>query len=335
MTVHAYALVNANQPLEAFDYEFTGDLLPDEVDIDITHCGICHSDLHLIKGEWPTSLPLVPGHEIVGTVRAVGDKVATLEPGMRVGVGWQSRSCHQCEWCKHGEENLCFSQQSTCLNQFGGFADRIRLDHQFAFPIPEALASETVAPLFCGGATVYSPLRQHLDQSKTRVGVIGIGGLGHMALQFARAMGCEVTAISHSPNKEALARKLGAHHFISSLDDSNLQQHADSLDLIICTVMVNLNWPLYLAMLRPKGILCLVGVVDDSLQIPIFSLLNGRKMLTASNIASTPDIREMLDFAAQHNIAAQTEVFPIADVNAAINKLEKNELRFRAVLSMK
>ena len=181
---------------------------PHDVEIRISHCGICHSDVHLVDGDWGMgSYPMVPGHEIVGTVAALGPEVRHLEAGARVGVGWQRGACLACESCGAGDENLCAENEATCVGHHGGFADRIRLDGRFAFPIPEGLASENAAPLLCGGATVYSPLRRWVKPSM-RVGVVGIGGLGHLGLQFARAMGCEVTAISSTPDKEAEARSL-------------------------------------------------------------------------------------------------------------------------------
>ena len=194
-----------------------GKLGPQEVEIAITHCGICHSDLHLISNDWGISqYPFIPGHEIVGTVAAVGAEVRSLEVGQRVGLGWQSNSCGECEWCSRGMENLCPAAEGTCVHRHGGYADRVRANARFVIPIPEALDSEHAAPLLCGGITVYNPLRTHGVNPSSRVGIVGIGGLGHLAIQFARVFGAEVTAFSTSAAKEEEARALGAHHFVNS-----------------------------------------------------------------------------------------------------------------------
>src|SRR5512139_2529524 len=215
MSFHAYAAHARKGPLVPFVYD-PSPLGPHDVEIRITHCGICHSDVHLVDGDWGVgSYPMVPGHEIVGTVAALGPEARHLETGQRVGVGWQRGACLGCDLCGTGDENLCPRNEATCVDHHGGFADRIRVDGRFAFPIPDALASENAAPLLCGGATVYSPLRRWV-KPPMRVGVVGIGGLGHLALQFARAMGCEVTAISSSPDKAAEARGFGAHHFLAT-----------------------------------------------------------------------------------------------------------------------
>ena len=194
MGFRAYAAHEQKGPLAPFVYE-PGELGPNDVEIRVSHCGICHSDVHLVDGDWgASSYPMVPGHEIVGTVAAAGPAVRQLAVGQRVGVGWQCGACLECEWCVSGQENLCAQEEATCVERPGGFAERIRVDGRFAFPIPDALRSEHAAPLLCGGVTVYAPLARFARPS-LRVGVIGIGGLGHLALQFARAMGCEVTAL--------------------------------------------------------------------------------------------------------------------------------------------
>ena len=216
MTIHAHAAMAPRQTLNPFQYEPAG-LGPWDVEVAITHCGICHSDIHLIDNDWGiSSYPLVPGHEIIGTVEDAGAEVKHLKKGQRVGVGWQRGSCLVCEQCLKGNENLCPENRATCVGNHGGFAERIRVDSRFAFPIPDALASENAAPLLCGGATVYSPLKNYGVVPSMRIGVIGIGGLGHLALQFANAFGCEVTAFSSTPDKEKEAGLFGAHRFIAS-----------------------------------------------------------------------------------------------------------------------
>ena len=213
------------------------------------------------------SYPMVPGHEIVGTVTALGPEVRHLEAGARVGVGWQRGACLACDSCIAGDENLCAQNVATCVGNYGGFADRVRLDSRFAFPIPEGIASENAAPLLCGGATVYSPLRRWVKPSM-RVGVVGIGGLGHLGLQFAAAMGCEVTAISSTPDKEAEARGFGAHHFLATREAKALRSAASSLDFILSTVFATPDWDALLGALRPNGVLCLVGATSEPLVGP-------------------------------------------------------------------
>lgn len=332
MTVKCYAARAARQQLEPFQYE-PETLAPWDVELKITHCGICHSDLHLIDDDWDMSeYPLVPGHEIVGVVNAVGTNVKHLSHGQRIGVGWQKATCLNCEFCFRGEENLCPEGQATCMGHYGGFAESIRVDSRFAFPIPEKLASENAAPLLCGGVTVYSPLRRYGVRAHMKVGVVGIGGLGHLAVQFANAFGCEVTAFSSTPEKEAEARNLGAHRFILSSDAKAMDDAANSLDFILSTVFVNLNWETYLNILRPNGKLCVVGASATPMTIPAFPLLVGQKTICGSVIGGRALIQEMLEFSARHGIEARTEVLPLSEVNAAIEKLRNGQARYRLVL---
>jgi uncharacterized zinc-type alcohol dehydrogenase-like protein len=332
--VDAYAAREARASLAPFSYEPTS-LGPHDVEIEISHCGICHSDLHLIDNDWETSeYPLVPGHEIVGTVAQKGALVTHLDLGARVGVGWQCGSCLQCEWCERGDENLCSSIVETCVGRqrYGGFADRVRVDGRFAFSIPDGLSSEVAAPLLCGGITVYSPLRRYA-RPQSRVGVIGIGGLGHMAIRFARAFGCEVTAFSSTAAKEEEARAHGAHRFVSSIDDAALKAQRESLDLIISTVNTSLNWKRYVSALRPNGVLSFVGVVAEPVSIQTGLLLARSRSLTASPIGGRFAMREMLEFAGRHGVGAQVETLPMSEVNTALDRLRRNDVRYRFVLS--
>jgi uncharacterized zinc-type alcohol dehydrogenase-like protein len=281
-----------------------------------------------------SSYPLVPGHEIVGTLQQVGPAVTQLHPGQRVGIGWQADSCGECEWCARGEENLCARAGPTCVGRPGGFAQSIRVNSHFAIPIPDELSSENTAPLLCGGITVYSPLRAHQLGPQHRVGVIGIGGLGHMALQFSRAFGCEVTAFSTSADKEAEAKRLGAHHFAATRNPEALKQLAGSFDFILSTVNVDLPWLDYVFALRPHGTLCFVGAPPSNLSVPIFPLLVGNKKIAASNTGSTAGLREMLQVAARHGVKAQTERFKLDQVNHALGRVSRNEVRYRAVLEV-
>ncbi len=332
MSFHAYAAHARKGPLVPFVYD-PSPLGPHDVEIRITHCGICHSDVHLVDGDWGVgSYPMVPGHEIVGTVAALGPEVRHLEAGQRVGVGWQRGACLSCESCAAGEENLCLRNEATCVDHHGGFADRIRLDGRFAFPMPEGLESESAAPLLCGGATVYSPLRRWVKPSM-RVGVVGIGGLGHLALLFARAMGCDVTAISSSPDKEGAARSLGARRFLATREPKALASVAGTLDFVLSTVYVAQDWMGLLGALRPNGVLCFVGAPAEPLKLPIGALLGGQKTVTTSAIGGRSAIREMLDFAARHAIAARTHVQPLAKADAAFDEVRKGRARYRIVLA--
>jgi uncharacterized zinc-type alcohol dehydrogenase-like protein len=332
MSFHAHAAHAKKGALSPFVYD-PAPLGPHDVEIRVSHCGICHSDVHLVDGDWGVgTYPMVPGHEIVGTVVALGTEVSHLEAGARVGVGWQRGACLACDSCAAGEENLCLRNEATCVNHHGGFADRIRLDGRFAFPIPDGLASENAAPLLCGGATVYSPLRRWVKPSM-RVGVVGIGGLGHLALQFARAMGCDVTAISSTPDKEAEACSFGARRFLATREPKALASIAGTLDFILSTVYVAQDWMGLLGTLRPNGVLCFVGAPAEPLKLPIGALLGGQKTVTTSAIGGRPAIREMLDFAARHGVAAKVQVRPLAEADAALGHVRPGRARYRVVLA--
>ncbi len=331
--IRGYATHAAGAELLAFRYE-VGPLGADEVDIRISHCGVCRSDLHLMDNDWQVSkFPFVPGHEIVGTVEAVGAAVKDLEPGQRVGVGWQAGSCGQCEWCRQGKENLCPQAQPTCVQRNGGFADAVRVPARFAVPIPEAMDSENAAPLLCAGITVYTPLRTYGISPASRVGVVGIGGLGHLALQFARIFGAEVTAFSTSPGKEEEARAMGAHHFCNSRETKGMKALAGSLDLIVSTVNADQDWSAFLSALRPEGVLCLVGAPARPLQVPGSLLIVSARSLSGSNTGSPLALAKMLDVAARHGVKTKTERFPMTRVNEAVAKVRKGAVRYRAVLA--
>ncbi|HLE61119.1 MAG TPA: NAD(P)-dependent alcohol dehydrogenase, partial [Thermoanaerobaculaceae bacterium] len=307
--------------LEPFRYE-PKPLADVEVEIAISHCGICHSDVHLVDGEWGDWFPLVPGHEIVGTVVAG----RAFAPGDRVGVGWQRSSCSECEHCRAGEEVLCPKHEATCQGNFGGFADRIRVNERFAFKIPDELPSETAAPLLCAGVTVYTPLRTYAGKG-SRVGVIGIGGLGHLALQFARALGCEVTAFSRAADKEPEARLFGADRFLTA------DPTKGSLDLVLNTAHASPDMETYLGALRPKGVFCQLGAPPGPLVVPAMPLITGSLSVTGSAIGSPSVIREMLAFAARQGIAATTEVVPMREANEALDRTRRNLARYRMVLA--
>jgi uncharacterized zinc-type alcohol dehydrogenase-like protein len=323
----------AGAELLPFRYD-PGELGPQELEIRISHCGVCHSDLHLISNDWSISqYPFIPGHEIVGKIEAVGSEVKSLEIGQRVGVGWQSNSCGLCEWCSRGMENLCPSMEATCVRRNGGYADSVRVNARFAIPIPDAISSEGAAPLLCGGVTVYSPLRAHGVNPSSRVGIVGIGGLGHMALQFARVFGAEVTAFSTSEAKEEEARALGAHGFVNTRESRAMRDVAGKFDFILTTINADQDWNAYIQSLRPTGTLCFVGVPPSPVSVQAFPLVAGIRTITGSPIGSPHLLREMMDVAARHGVKAQTERFPMAKVNDAIAKVKKNKVRYRAVLA--
>ena len=327
--VQSYAAQCAGAPLESWSYEPTA-LGPTEVDVVITHCGICHTDLHLIDNDLGvSSYPLVPGHEIVGVISAVGSDVHNMTTGQRVGVGWQRGSCGVCEWCVGQNENLCAQSRPTCLAGFGGFAQSVRSDAHFAVPIPDSLTSACAAPMLCAGITVYRPLKQHIKNG-SRVGVIGIGGLGHLALQFARAMGAEVYAFSRSEEKHDEAIQFGAHHFVVFTNSAPVPQ---KLDLILSTATGDLDWPSWMNALRPQGAFCLLGASPGPVALPVLPMIFGEFSFTASVIGSPTSITEMLQFAADHRIETMVETLPMHQVNFALEKVRKNQARYRMVLT--
>lgn len=327
LAVHA-----AGAELLPFRYD-PGDLAAQEIEIAITHCGISHSDIHLISNDWGISqYPFIPGHEIIGTIEAAGSEVRSLKVGDRVGLGWQSNSCGECEWCIQGMENLCPASEATCVRRHGGFADRVRANARFVVPIPQALPSEQAAPLLSGGVTVYSPLRSHGVNPSSRVGVVGIGGLGHLAIQFARVFGAEVTAFSSSPAKEEEARELGAHNFVNSRETKAMRDVFGTLDFIVTTVNADQDWASYVQALRPTGTLCFVGIPRSPISVSALPLIAGLRSITGSPIGSPHTLREMLDVAARHGVQAKTERFAMERANEAIEKVKKNKVRYRAVL---
>jgi uncharacterized zinc-type alcohol dehydrogenase-like protein len=329
---HAYAASAVKAPLEPFSFD-PGELGPEEVEIKVTHCGVCYSDLSMLDNEWGNAkYPFVPGHEVAGTVVALGNETKGLKLGQRVGLGWYSYSCLHCHQCLSGDHNLCPNGQGTIVGRHGGFADRVRAQWTWVRPIPDALDLAKTGPLLCGGATVFAPFLLHHVPSTARVGIIGIGGLGHMALQFANKWGCEVHAFTTSDSKEAEARRLGAHHVHNTRQNGALKKIAGSLDLIISTINTGLDVPGLLDTLAPNGRLHNVGAVLNPLQVPAFSLIGGQKSVSGSPTGSPTAIDYMLEFSARHSIAPVTETFPMSKVNDAIERLRSGKARYRLVL---
>jgi uncharacterized zinc-type alcohol dehydrogenase-like protein len=331
--IEGYAVHAAGAELHTYKYD-PGPLQPNDVEILISHCGVCHSDVSLIDHEWGISqFPFIPGHEVVGTVAEVGSGVQSLKPGQRVGVGWQCDSCGHCEWCLRGVQEQCAKAALTCVGRNGGFADRIRVNARFAIPMPEALDSETAAPLLCAGNTVYSPLRLHGVNPSSRVGILGIGGLGHLAIQFARAFGAEVTAFSSSAEKQEEALGLGAHHFVNTRESKALKSLAGSFDLILSTISGDGDWKAYVQALRPKGSLVFTGIPKKPASFAVMPMILQEQSVAGARATGPARIAEMLDVAARHNIRATIERFDMRDANLAVEKARKGAVRYRAVLA--
>lgn len=330
--INAYAAITENSALVPFEFSLP-EVGAEQIDIRVNYCGICHSDLSMLANEWDiTEYPFVPGHEIVGTVVAKGAHVKGINIGDEVGLGWFSESCLHCDLCLSGQQNLCASSEATIINRHGGFADHVRCHWMWATKIPKGLDASKLGPMFCGGITVFNPLIQNNVQPTDHVGVIGVGGLGHLAIQFLNKWGCHVTAFTSSAEKADEAKCMGAHHIVNSREESELEQLAGTFDFIINTTNANLNWELYLKALRAKGTLHTVGVVPDPIPVPSFAMILGQKSVSGSPLGSPATVNRMLEFCHRHNIAAVTEEFPMSDVNSALEHLKNGKARYRIVL---
>ena len=300
--IKAYAASEAGGELKPFEYD-PGPLDHNDIEIEVEYCGICHSDLSMINNEWGiANFPLVPGHEVAGTIRAVGKGVSHLQIGQQVGLGWHSGYCMTCPTCINGDHNLCADAQGTIVNRHGGFADKVRAHAASVVALPSTINVQSAGPLFCGGITVFNPLIQFGVKATDRVAVIGIGGLGHMALQFLNAWGCHVTAFTSSEAKRSEALNLGAHQTINSRDPDEIRAAAGQFDLVLSTVNVKLDWNTYVETLKPKGRLHYVGATLEPLDLSIFPLLMGQRSVSSSPVGSPGTIARMLDFAARHDI---------------------------------
>lgn len=276
--------------------------------------------------------PLVAGHEVVGTIAAIGDRVTTVKVGQRVGLGWFSHSCMHCEWCMSGDHNLCLTGEQTIVGRYGGFADKVRPNQEWVIPLPEGVDPAEVGPLFCGGITVFNPIIQCNVKPTDRVALIGIDCLGHMALRVLKAWGCDVTAFSTNPDKEAEARELGANHFVNSRNPQAIESVANSFDFILSTVNADLDWSKYISALRPKGRLHFVGVVPNAIPAYAFPLIAAQKSISGSPLGSPATTAQMLDFAARHGIEPVTETFEFSQINETLEHLESGKARYRIVL---
>jgi uncharacterized zinc-type alcohol dehydrogenase-like protein len=330
--INALAAPKAQAKLEAFSYD-PGPLGDEQVEIEVLNCGICHSDLSMLNNDWGISrFPFVPGHEAIGKVTALGEHAKAVHVGQTVGLGWNSGSCMACRPCLSGDHNMCTTLEQTIVGRYGAFATRVRCHWAWATPIPEGVDTTTAGPLLCGGITVFNPLVQHDVHPTSRVGVIGIGGLGHLALQFANKWGCDVTAFTSSAGKADEARKLGAHRIVDTHSAEGLAKVAGSFDFIISTVDASLDWSAYLNALAPKGHLHIVGVVPKPIPIPAFPLIAAQRSIGGSPSGAPITVATMLDFCARHGVKPVTEEFPMSAANEALAHLQAGKARYRIVL---
>jgi alcohol/geraniol dehydrogenase (NADP+) len=327
----AWVARSAKEPM-ALESVDPGPLGDEEVDVVVEHCGLCHSDLSVRNNEWGVSqFPATLGHEVVGRIAALGPGTKGLNVGQRVGVGWFSGSDMHCRQCMSGNHHLCPQVQPTIIGHRGGFASHVRAHWAWAIPLPETLNFADAGPLLCGGITVFNPLGMHAKPTD-RVGVIGIGGLGHMAVKFAAAYGCDVTAFTSSESKFDEAKGFGATHVVSSRDPAAIRRLAGSFDLLISTVNVPLDWDAIVNTLAPNGRLHVVGVVPEPIPVAASSIILQQRSVSGSPTGSPVAIGTMLDFAARHNILPQTEHYPMSHINEAFARLESGKARYRIVL---
>ncbi|WP_437665309.1 NAD(P)-dependent alcohol dehydrogenase [Sorangium sp. So ce1182] len=337
----AYAAASAKEPLRPFTIE-RRDPGPHDVLIEILFCGVCHSDIHQVRDEWGGAIfPMVPGHEIVGRVKHVGDQVTKLKVGELAGVGCFVDSCRVCEPCRGNTEQFCERGMAPTYNGTemdrktptqGGYSSQIVVDERYALKIPAGLDPAGAAPLLCAGITTYSPLRQWNCKQGDRVGVVGLGGLGHMAVKLAASMGAEVTVLSTSRAKEADARRMGASAFEVTKDEATFQKLAGRFNLLIDTISAPHDYNAYLGMLRPHGAMVLVGVPPEATPVAAFSLIAGNKRLAGSMIGGIAETQEMLDYCAEHKIVSDIEIIPVQQINAAYERMVRGDVRYRFVI---
>jgi len=342
-TTNAYAALNATTPLVPFsiDRRTPG---PHDVQIEILYCGVCHSDIHQVRNEWQNSVyPMVPGHEIVGRIVAVGNHVTSFKVGDLAGIGCFVDSCRECHNCKEGLEQYCDEgmvgtynsyERGTQIPTYGGYSTSIVVDEKYTLRVSDKLPLSGVAPLLCAGITTWSPLR-HIGVGKGhKVGVLGLGGLGHMAVKFAVAFGAEVTMLSTSPSKKADAEKLGAHHFALTTDPETMKGLQNHFDFILNTVSAPHDYNTYLNLLGTSGTMVVVGVPPTPSVVPAFTLIMNRRKIMGSLIGGIKETQEMLDFCAEHNIVSEVEVIDIKDINESYERILKGDVRYRFVIDI-
>jgi uncharacterized zinc-type alcohol dehydrogenase-like protein len=344
MTTKAYAATSSTSPLAPWSFE-RRPVGPQDVHLDVAYCGICHSDIHQVRNEWSNATyPMVPGHEIVGRVTAVGAQVTKFKVGDLAGVGCLVDSCRTCAPCARDLEQFCekgaaFSYNSTEMDRktptYGGYSSDYVVDEAFALKLSPRLDLAGAAPLLCAGITTYSPLRHWKVGKGSKVGVVGLGGLGHMAVKLAAAMGAEVTMLSTSPAKEADARRLGATGFGLTTDPATFKRLTGHFDFILDTVSAPHDYNAYLGMVRVDGAMVVVGVPPEPTPVAAFPLIMGRRTLAGSLIGGIKETQEMLDFCAEHGIVSDVEVIPVSQVNEAYERMMKGDVRYRFVLDLK
>jgi uncharacterized zinc-type alcohol dehydrogenase-like protein len=338
-----YAAQDAKTALAPWNFQ-RRNLGPRDVQFDILYCGVCHSDLHQIRDEWGGSIfPMVPGHEIVGKVSKIGDSVRKFKVGDLVGTGCLVDSCRECDNCKHGLEQYCTNGASVTYNgyeqdrktpTYGGYSKLIVVHEDFALRLSNKLPLQGIAPLLCAGITTYSPLRHWKIGKGHKVAVLGLGGLGHMAVKFASSFGAEVTMLSTSPSKEADAKRLGAHKFVLTTDANRVKEVKGYFNFIIDTVSAPHDYNLYLSLLKTDGVHICVGAPPTPAQIIGFNLIGARRSLAGSMIGGLPETQEMLDYCAEHNITSDVEVIDIKYINQAYERMLKGDVRYRFVIDM-
>lgn len=340
ITVKALQKFGPDQPFKITEIE-RRDPREDDVVIKIEAAGICHSDIHTIRNEWGQAhFPLAVGHEIAGTVEAVGSAVTKFKVGDRVGVGCLVNSCGECEQCAAGFENNCLNGAVGTYNSKdvdgtitqGGYSQKVTVNERFVLRIPDALDFDVAAPLLCAGITTYSPLARWGVKPGMKVAILGLGGLGHMGVQIAAAMGAEVTVLSRSLKKADAAAQLGASRTLATTDEGFFTEHRGEFDLILNTISAPISLDAYLGLLKPRGILSVVGLPPESLDVHMFSLVGGGKVLTGNNIGGIPETQEMLDFCAEHGIGAVIEKIGVDEVDAAYERVVAGDVQFRVVI---
>jgi uncharacterized zinc-type alcohol dehydrogenase-like protein len=342
LTTPAYATQSAKSPLAPYSIERREPRAHDFL-IDILYCGVCHSDIHQARDEWGNSIfPMVPGHEIIGRAAEVGDHVGKWKKGDIVGVGCFVDSCRECEACRAGEEQYCEPGITLTYNgyerdgktpTYGGYSARITVDENYVLRIPEGIPLERAAPLFCAGITTYPPMRHSGVKAGDKVAVVGLGGLGHMAVKLAHAMGAHVTVFSHSPNKHEDAKRLGADDFLATKDEKMFNENAGRFNFIFDTVSAQHDYNVYLSLLKRDGVMVLLGVPEQTM-LSAPSLIMKRRSLAGSLIGGIRETQEMLDFCAEHRVAADVEVIPIDKINEAYERMMKGDVRYRFVIDI-
>ncbi len=341
MKARAYAATSAGARIAPLEVE-RREVGPHDVRIDIDACGVCHSDIHQAEGDWgPDIFPMVPGHEIIGIVTETGDAVTKYAVGDRVGVGCYVGSCGTCDACANGDENYCPTwsttyngyEQDGVTPTYGGYSDHIVVNEDYVLRIPEGMDTQAAAPLLCAGITVYPPLKSYAGPGK-EVGVIGLGGLGHVGVRIAKAMGSRVTVFSHSPGKEADALRLGADAFVATHDPAALKPLRMSFDMILSTVSASIDIDAYLNLLKTRGVLAIVGLPVEPLSFEAGNLVGEARTIVGAKLAGVGTTQEMLDFCAEHGVVADVEVINIADINEAWQRIKDSDVRYRFVIDI-